>query len=244
MTAAIIGTVLFVLLTPGLLLRIPSKGPLLHASVVHAIVFAILFYVISKLVYQYSANRESFDNMIRENLQTISMPSSVTDQLKVENRPVVTFEGVYELSNFPQDFQDAYQKYKWNICGHNIDCNTINCNTLTQTYNLLPFNTGCVYFVLSGPTEPTNEELKGKTGFDIFQNTNNYDFDKNILNGMKVISKVEPIDKIGEGLVAFYSSKQKDCKINSSLDKSNVKSNHDNNESNDDNDEDDDEYES
>ena len=51
MTAAIIGAVLFILLTPGLLLRIPSKGPLLHASVVHAIVFAILFYVIAKLVY-------------------------------------------------------------------------------------------------------------------------------------------------------------------------------------------------
>ena len=209
-------------------MRIPPKGPLLHASVVHAIVFAILFYVISKLVYQYSANRESFDNMIRENLQTISMPSSVTDKLKVENRPVVKFEGLYKLSDFTQDFQDAYKKYKWNVCGHNIDCNTVNCNELTQTYNLLPFNTGCVYFVLSGPSEPTNEELKGKKGFDIFQNTNNYDFDKNILNGMKVISKVEPTNTIPNGLVAFYSSEQEDCKISSSLDKSNVKSNHDN----------------
>jgi hypothetical protein len=60
MTNAIIGAVLFVLLTPDLILRIPSKGPLLNALVVHAVVFGILFYVICKLVYQYSANRESF----------------------------------------------------------------------------------------------------------------------------------------------------------------------------------------
>jgi len=215
MTAAIIGAVLFVLLTPGLLLRIPSKGSLLTASVVHAIVFAVVFYLISKLVYQYSANRESFDNMVRENL-TISMPSSVTDKLKVENKPVVKFEGVYKLSDFPQDFQNAYQQYKWNVCGHNINCDTVNCNTLTQTYNLLPFNTGCVYFVLSGPTEPPNEELKGKKGFDIFQNTRKYDFNKNILIGMNVISRVEPTNIIPDGMVAFYSSEQKDCQINSS----------------------------
>ena len=36
---ALYGAVLFLLLTPGLVLRIPSKGPLLHASIVHAIVF-------------------------------------------------------------------------------------------------------------------------------------------------------------------------------------------------------------
>ena len=210
---AIYGAVLFVLLTPGLILRIPSKGLLLHASIVHAIVFIILFYLISKLVYQYSANRESFGNIIRENF-IISMPSSFTDKLKVENRPVVTFEGVYKLSDFPQDFQDAYEKYKWNACGRNIDCNTFNCNQLTQTYNLLPFNTGCVYFVLSGPTEPKNEELKGQKGFDIFQNTNNYDFNKNILISMNVVSRVEPTNMIPDGLVAFYSSEQKDCKIN------------------------------
>ena len=45
--------ILFVLLTPGLILRIPSKGSLLTASIVHAIVFGVLLYFISKLVYQY-----------------------------------------------------------------------------------------------------------------------------------------------------------------------------------------------
>jgi hypothetical protein len=69
---AIYGAVLLVLLTPGLLLRIPSKGPLLTASIVHAIVFAILFYLISKLVYQYSSNRESFKSLPKK--PTISLP--------------------------------------------------------------------------------------------------------------------------------------------------------------------------
>ena len=58
---ALYGAVLFVLLTPGLVLRIPSKGPLLHASIIHAIVFGILLYFICKLVHQNSRKIENFD---------------------------------------------------------------------------------------------------------------------------------------------------------------------------------------
>ena len=54
--------ILFVLLTPGLILRIPSKGSLLTASIVHAIVFGVLLYFISKLVHQYKYGMESFEN--------------------------------------------------------------------------------------------------------------------------------------------------------------------------------------
>ena len=57
---ALYGAILFVLLTPGLVLRIPSKGSLLTASIVHAVVFGILLYVISKLVHQYKYGVESF----------------------------------------------------------------------------------------------------------------------------------------------------------------------------------------
>ena len=59
---ALYGAILFVLLTPGLVLRIPSKGPLLHASIVHAIVFGILLYFICKMAYQYKYGVESFEN--------------------------------------------------------------------------------------------------------------------------------------------------------------------------------------
>ena len=51
---AISGAILFLILTPGVLLRIPEKGPLLNAAIVHAVVFGILFYFVSKIIYQYT----------------------------------------------------------------------------------------------------------------------------------------------------------------------------------------------
>jgi hypothetical protein len=76
MTAAIIGAVLFVLLTPGLLLRIPSKGSLLTASVVHAVVFGIVFYLIFKIIYPNSSQnryesfsrRDTDDETVHDNI--------------------------------------------------------------------------------------------------------------------------------------------------------------------------------
>ena len=63
---AIYGSLLFILLTPGILLKIPQKSSLLTASIVHSIIFAILFYLISKIVYSYSntynKNKENFQN--------------------------------------------------------------------------------------------------------------------------------------------------------------------------------------
>lgn len=56
---AIIGAILFVLLTPGLILRIPPKASLLTASIVHAVVFGILFYLVTKITYQHY-NTENF----------------------------------------------------------------------------------------------------------------------------------------------------------------------------------------
>lgn len=57
---AIYGAILFVLLTPGLIVRIPSKGPLLHATIVHGILFAILYYLISKIHYSNNYTSEHF----------------------------------------------------------------------------------------------------------------------------------------------------------------------------------------
>ena len=62
---ALYGAILFVLLTPGLVLRIPSKGTLLIASIVHAVVFGIIFYFISKIVHQNSRKVESFITGLR-----------------------------------------------------------------------------------------------------------------------------------------------------------------------------------
>jgi hypothetical protein len=43
---------LFVLLTPGILIRLPPRGSLLSAAMVHGIVFAILFYLTHQFVWK------------------------------------------------------------------------------------------------------------------------------------------------------------------------------------------------
>lgn len=55
----IFAVILFILLIPGFLLRIPKKGSFLTVSIVHSIIFAILFYVIYRIYSRYN-NTEKF----------------------------------------------------------------------------------------------------------------------------------------------------------------------------------------
>ena len=48
---------LFVLLTPGILLRIPAGGSKLNAAIVHGIIFAIVIHITYKLVWNALAMR-------------------------------------------------------------------------------------------------------------------------------------------------------------------------------------------
>ena len=43
---------LFVLLTPGVLLRLPPSGPLLTVAVVHGLLFALVFHFTHKAVFK------------------------------------------------------------------------------------------------------------------------------------------------------------------------------------------------
>lgn len=45
--------VLFVVLTPGVLLSLPPKSPLLTKAVVHGLVFAVVFYFLHPMLMQY-----------------------------------------------------------------------------------------------------------------------------------------------------------------------------------------------
>jgi len=45
---------LFVLLTPGVLLRLPPKGSLLTVAIVHGLVFALVFHFTHRVVYRMS----------------------------------------------------------------------------------------------------------------------------------------------------------------------------------------------
>jgi translation initiation factor IF-1 len=56
---SIAGAILFFILIPGVLLRIPEKGSLLIITVVHTVIFGILFYFIIKVIYKYF-NAENF----------------------------------------------------------------------------------------------------------------------------------------------------------------------------------------
>ena len=109
MIYAIIGAVLFVLLTPGLLLRIPSKGSLLIASVVHAIVFGIVFYIIAKLVYQRWSNVESFGNNLCGRTKIIE------EQLMKASKQIKELTNGKELEGYPIEIAlDTVRKIREN----------------------------------------------------------------------------------------------------------------------------------
>jgi hypothetical protein len=47
---------LFVLLTPGVLIRLPPKGSLLTVAIVHGLVFALVFHFTHKVMYRMSVD--------------------------------------------------------------------------------------------------------------------------------------------------------------------------------------------
>jgi hypothetical protein len=51
---------LFVVLSPGVLLSLPSKGSLLTKVLVHSVVFAVVFYLTAPMVLHLSASVEGF----------------------------------------------------------------------------------------------------------------------------------------------------------------------------------------
>jgi hypothetical protein len=58
--------VIFFVLTPGVLLRIPSNGSKLVVAGVHALVFAVVLYLTQKLVWQLSVGLEGMSPTITE----------------------------------------------------------------------------------------------------------------------------------------------------------------------------------
>jgi hypothetical protein len=53
--------ILFVALTPGVLLRLPPKGSLLTVAIVHGLVFALVYHFTHKIVYRMSV--DGFEDM-------------------------------------------------------------------------------------------------------------------------------------------------------------------------------------
>ena len=54
LTVAIYSAILFFVLSPGVLLRLPSNGSKITVAVVHAIIFAIVLYFTAGFVWRWS----------------------------------------------------------------------------------------------------------------------------------------------------------------------------------------------
>jgi hypothetical protein len=59
---SIYAAILFFLLTPAVLLRLPPNGSKLTVAAVHAIVFAIIFHFTNKLVWRLGARFEGMES--------------------------------------------------------------------------------------------------------------------------------------------------------------------------------------
>ena len=55
--------ILFFILTPGVLLRLPKNGSKLTVAAVHALVFALLFHFTHKLVWRLGAKLEGMSSL-------------------------------------------------------------------------------------------------------------------------------------------------------------------------------------
>ena len=62
----LLAAVLFFLLTPGVLVRLPPKCTLLTCAAFHAVVFTIAFYFGCKLIKNYLPKRESLEEKEKE----------------------------------------------------------------------------------------------------------------------------------------------------------------------------------
>ena len=52
MAMSLFMALLFVLLTPGVLVRLPPRSPLLTVAVVHGLIFALVFHLTHKMVFK------------------------------------------------------------------------------------------------------------------------------------------------------------------------------------------------
>ena len=63
--------VLFVALTPGVLLTLPKGGNKMTVAVVHGLVFAVVWYFTHRIAWRYSMQLSGFQNMnMEENTNT------------------------------------------------------------------------------------------------------------------------------------------------------------------------------
>jgi hypothetical protein len=75
---SVFAAILFFLLAPGVLLRLPANGSKMTVAAVHALVFGVIFYVTHRSVYAYfnpGRRYEGMDMKKKEGLATSKPPA-------------------------------------------------------------------------------------------------------------------------------------------------------------------------
>jgi pyruvate/2-oxoglutarate dehydrogenase complex dihydrolipoamide acyltransferase (E2) component len=75
---------LFVVLTPGILLTIPRKGPKLTVAVVHGLVFALVYYFTHSFVWQLTAGMEGFSAFLTAQRHTAQANAEAANKAAAE----------------------------------------------------------------------------------------------------------------------------------------------------------------
>jgi hypothetical protein len=65
--------VLFVALTPGVLLTLPKGGNKMTVAVVHGLVFAVVWYFTHRMAFRYSMQLSGFQDMNAEEVEEMNM---------------------------------------------------------------------------------------------------------------------------------------------------------------------------
>lgn len=60
---SVFGAILFFLLSPGVLLRLPPNGSKMMVALVHALVFGLVYYLAHRSVYMYFNPSRRFEGM-------------------------------------------------------------------------------------------------------------------------------------------------------------------------------------
>jgi hypothetical protein len=92
LAVALYSAILFVILTPGVLLRLPSNGSKLKVAGVHAIVFAIVLYFSCGFVWRLSIGLEGFKEGAKAKAKVAPSTGKKSSTLGVQDNALMKAE--------------------------------------------------------------------------------------------------------------------------------------------------------
>ena len=115
---------LFVVLTPGILLTIPRKGPKLTVAVVHGLVFALVYYFTHNFVWQLTAGMEGFSAVIQVANNTAADRAAAAAALAAEKQRIAAANAAAAAKAAANNCADGLTSCGRFCCRSNQKCNT------------------------------------------------------------------------------------------------------------------------